>query len=451
MHAAIYLRQSLDREGNMLAISRQRGPCREKCDEHGWDATEYIDNDRSAMKGTRPAYQQLITDIQEGKIGAVVAWDLDRLHRHPAELETFIDLADRKGLMLVTVTGEIDLATHNGRLYARIKGAVARAEMDQKSARQKASHRQRAEAGKPWGNRRLFGYTEDMQPHPVEAPAAREGFERFLAGSSFGSIAQAWNLAGLTTTVGNQWRGPTVSQYMVNPKLAGLLAYNGEIVRKGDWPALVDEETWRAVCAIRADPERRRPGSGGRKYLLSGLALCGKCDDGTTLGSGQTAWKSTMYICRECHGIGRNQVMVDKFVTGLVVGRLSRPDAKELLVDRDREGVGELSAKAAVLRGKLEALEAEFTQDDQMMASFALKTAKRLTTELAEIEARMADSQKARIFEGVIGADDVQAAFDAAGLDRQREMVAALMRIVIRPTRKGAEFQPDDIHIDWLS
>ncbi|MBF6276993.1 recombinase family protein [Nocardia nova] len=449
MHAAIYLRQSLDRFGNMLAIGRQRGPCVDKCEERGWTYTEYVDNDRSASSGKRPEYLRMLTDIQEGKVEAVVVWDLDRLHRRPAELEEFIDLADKRGLMLVTITGDVDLSTHNGRMYARIKGAVARGEMDQKSMRQKAAHRQRAESGKPWGPRRIFGYTEDMQPHPVEAPVVREGFEQFLSGQSFGSIAAAWNDAGLTTTAGNKWRGPSVSKFVTNPKLAGLLAYNGEIVRAGDWPALVDEETWRAVCAIRSDPERRRPGAGGRKYLLTGLALCGKC--GTALGSGQTAWKSTMYICRECHGIGRNQKMLDDHIIDAVVARLSRPDARELLVDRDREGVGELSAKAAVLRGKLEALEAEFAEDDDMTTSVYTKMVKRLTTQLGEVEARMADSQKARIFEGIIGADDVGEAFAAAGLDRQREMVAALMRVTVRPTRKGADFRPDDIHIDWFN
>ena len=179
--------------------------------------------------------------------------------------------------------------------------------------------------------------------------------------------------------------------------------------------------------------------------------MCGKCADGTTVGSGHTAWKSVIYICRECHGIGRNQAALDDHIIDLAVARLSRPDAKELLVDRDREGVGELSAKAAVLRGKLEALEVEFADDDDMTASVYSKMVKRLTAQLGEVEARMADSQKARIFEGVIGADDVGAAFEAAGLDRQREMVAALMRVTIRPTRKGAEFRPEDIGVEWLS
>src|SRR5262249_40573688 len=117
LRAAVYLRQSQDRNGDGLAISRQRDECVARCTAKGWTPTEYADNDTSASNGKpRPAYQRLLADIEAGRIDAVVVWDLDRLHRRPIELEHFIDLADAKRLALATVTGECDLSTHNGRL-----------------------------------------------------------------------------------------------------------------------------------------------------------------------------------------------------------------------------------------------------------------------------------------------------------------------------------------------
>src|SRR5690606_25692418 len=139
-------------------------------------------------------------------------------------------------------------------------------------------------------------YTNDMQPHPVEADAVRAGIDQFLAGSSLGSIATGWNEAGLTTTVGNPWRGPGVSRLLSNPKIAGRIAYRGEDVGEGNWPALVDVETWRAVRTIMSDPRRNpRPGSRARKYLLTGIALCGKCTEPVRLSSGVTARGKTIY------------------------------------------------------------------------------------------------------------------------------------------------------------
>src|SRR4029450_7575864 len=74
------------------------------------------DNDVSADSGrARPAYQQLLTDIEAGLIDAVIVWALDRLHRRPAELERFFEVCDRAGVTrLASVAGDVDLGTNDG-------------------------------------------------------------------------------------------------------------------------------------------------------------------------------------------------------------------------------------------------------------------------------------------------------------------------------------------------
>jgi hypothetical protein len=62
----------------------------------------------------------------------------------PRELEDVIDLADRHGVELATVTGEIDLSSPTGRLVARMLGAAARHEAEHKAERQKRQRRQSA-------------------------------------------------------------------------------------------------------------------------------------------------------------------------------------------------------------------------------------------------------------------------------------------------------------------
>ena len=84
--------------------------------------------------------------MQAGSVGAVVGWHVDRrLTRSPRELEDVIDLADKHGLELATVTGEVDLSNPTGRLVARMLGAAARHEAEHKAERQK---RQRRQAGR---------------------------------------------------------------------------------------------------------------------------------------------------------------------------------------------------------------------------------------------------------------------------------------------------------------
>ncbi len=143
---AIYVRISSDPTGQGLGVARQRTACTSKAQALGWDVVEvYEDNDVSATSGrSRPAYQRMLSDLEAGRVDAVVVWDLDRLHRQPIELEHFLALADRHGIALASVGGDVDLATDNGRLFARIKGAVARSEIERKSARQRAANDQRA-------------------------------------------------------------------------------------------------------------------------------------------------------------------------------------------------------------------------------------------------------------------------------------------------------------------
>ena len=64
---------------------------------------------------------------------------------------------------------------------------------------------------------------------------------------------------------------------LANPRYAALRVHRGEVVGGATWPAIIDEETHRAVCAILSDPARHKAGP-PRRTLLSGLALCGTCD-----------------------------------------------------------------------------------------------------------------------------------------------------------------------------
>ncbi|WP_280493673.1 recombinase family protein [Nocardia asiatica] len=152
VRAAIYLRVSLDQTGEGLAVERQREDCEAIAMSRGWTVVEtYTDNSVSAYNKAknRPAYDQMVEDYKAGRFNALITWDLDRLTRQPRQLEDWIDAAEKQELRLVTANGEADLQTDGGRMYARIKAAVARAEMERKGARQSRAQRQRAAKGQP--------------------------------------------------------------------------------------------------------------------------------------------------------------------------------------------------------------------------------------------------------------------------------------------------------------
>ena len=159
--AAIYTRISHDPSGERLGVQRQEADCLEEAKRRGWSvARVYIDDDFSAFnpKKPRPEYQQLLTDIQGGLRDGVMIWRLDRLHRQPRELEEFIVLCDKHQVALATVTGDVDLATSQGRLLARAWGAFAAHECDVRIERQQRANLERARNGIIGGRQRLFGY-----------------------------------------------------------------------------------------------------------------------------------------------------------------------------------------------------------------------------------------------------------------------------------------------------
>lgn len=446
MRAAVYLRQSLDRYDDGLAVARQRAECLTLCTARGWQPTEYVDNDTSATKGRRPAYERMLYDIQAGVIDAVVAWDLDRLHRRPMELESFIDLAESRRIALATVGGDTDLSTANGRMFARVKGAVARIEVEHKADRQRAAAKQRAEMGKSWGPR-AFGYTDgNATIVEAEATAVHDAYSKVLAGASLGSIATEWNNAGIATTKGNTWRSAQVRQVLINARYAGLRAYNGDIVGPAQWPAIVTEDVWRSVQSILSDPSRRRGPTRGRKHVLTGLAICGQC--GSLVGSGiASSTAAPVYRCKACFKISRGVAAVDEYVSAIVVERLSRPDAAELTIDHQRVDIGELRDEAAVLRVRLDDLGAAFADGEIDRSQMATATAKIRAT-LAAVESRMTDAHRARVFDGVTGTS-AAGAFDELPLDRRRAIIDALMTVTIRPAGRGRGFSPETISIEW--
>lgn len=454
MKSAVYLRQSEDRDDTQLAISRQREDCHRLCADRGWEPVDYVDNDTSAVGGKkRPAWEQMLTDIETGAVQAVVCWDLDRLYREPIDLEKLIPLADRKGIALATVSGDVDLSTDNGRMFARIKGAVARAEIDRRSARQKRKGRQMAEAGESWGSRRAFGYQRDGQIVEREAEALRLAYEMILAGHSVLSIGVAWNEQGIRSTLGNTWSsasGTRIRKILMNPRNAGIRTYNGKEVGRGKWDPIVPEDIWRAARDILADPARRTQRSTGRVHLLVGIALCGECKRRGTestmdaLNAGRQ--KTPTYRCRTCFGVSRTMARTDEHVIDLVVARLAQPDAAELLVDDKRPDIRSLRAEVTAIRERLTSLAVDFAEGDLTKEQVKEATT-RLKSKLAAAESAMEDANRARVFKGIVGED--APLFRGLHLDRKRVVIDMLMTITFERAGRRGVFDPDTIVVDW--
>lgn len=359
MQAAIYCRISEDRSGEALGVARQEKLCRELADRLGWDVADvYVDNDRSAFNGRpRPAYAAMLEAARAGVVDGILVLDTDRLTRHPRELEDVIDLADEHRIALANVSGRIDLGTSEGRLLARITGAVARQESEHKSERQRRKMTELAEAGKPSGGPRPFGLHQrhrqrDEDGRPVkdgamlpccgdedackpgtiredEAAAIREAARAVLdEDRSWRQVARGWNEAGLLTPRGNEWRAGSARRTLTSPHLAALRQHRGEVVGKAEWEPVLDVRTHERLAAL---VRRGRPTTPTRR-LLSGLLVCGREGCGAGLVHGTTSAARRIYYCKRAPGepsrCGRLSVSAEpaeQAVREMILHRLSGP------------------------------------------------------------------------------------------------------------------------------
>lgn len=448
--AAIYLRISLDRTGDELGVERQRKECRRIARERGWTIVEeYTDNSRSAYAKNvaRPSYDRLVRDYAAGRFDALVVWDLDRLTRQPRQLEDWIDAAEGRGLVIVTVDGSTDLGTETGRQFARIKAAIARGEIEHRSKRQRAANDQRAEQGRPFMGRRAFGYANGgMEIVESEAEEYRRAMRELLDGSPLRSIARGMNERGAVTTAGNPWESSQVRTLLRNPRHAGLRVHRGEVVGKGKWPAIIDEDTHRAAVAILSDPDRQPKGR-PRRYLLSGVARCGLCGGRIY---GRQEHRGALYVCESAPHMGRKIEPVDDYVSAVIMARLSQPDALSALATPDNsDRLEELRGKERSARARLDGLSEAFAAGDIDRQQLAAGT-KRLRAQLDIVGQELNGLIAASTVSPLLGAEDAAEAWSSLEVTDQRAIIDLLATVTVHPPGRGARtFRSETVGIKW--
>jgi len=278
MKCAIYTRVSLDRTGEALAVTRQEQECRALAERLGFEVVAvYSDNDISATSGkVRPSFEAMLDAHPE----AIVAWHQDRLLRLTKDLLRVIDL----DVPVYTVTsGTLDLTTPAGRAVAITVAAWSQYEGEQKAIRQVAANVQRAANGVHQG-RAGYGYRREgtgVVVDPDEAATIKSAVRRVLDGESLRAICKDLD-AQQAPTPGRGARGnsTTLKQLLLRPSLAGLTVHRGQVVGRApaDSPRVIDEDTHERIKAVLTDPLRRTaPHGRAPKYLLGGIARCGRC------------------------------------------------------------------------------------------------------------------------------------------------------------------------------
>ena len=84
------------------------------------------------------------------------------------------------------------------------------------------------------------------------------------------------------------------------------------------WRPILDRALWDSVRAVLTDPARRSGPGNARRWLLSGIARCGRCDTAKPM---QIKWNNAgpRYTCGSC-GLSVEAAKADEAVVGDLLG-----------------------------------------------------------------------------------------------------------------------------------
>ena len=109
MKTAIYVRTAQENE---MEIEAQIELCKDLLD--GEEFIVYADNGYSAHDQSRPAFKNMIKDIENGTVNKVIVYSIDRISRNFKSFYSFTDSLCRYGVTFISVIESLDSSSWNG-------------------------------------------------------------------------------------------------------------------------------------------------------------------------------------------------------------------------------------------------------------------------------------------------------------------------------------------------
>src|SRR5437764_35085 len=294
---AIYTRKSseegLEQAFNSLHAQREACEAYVKSQRHeGWVclAQAYDDGGLSGATMDRPALQQLLADIQAGRVDVVVCYKVDRLTRSLADFAKIVEVFDAKGVSFVSVTQQFNTSTSMGRLTLNVLFSFAQFEREVTGERIRDKIAASKKKGMWMGGMPPLGYRASDHKLIVvesEAETVRHIFRRYAALGSVRLLQQELEAQGIrskcwTSTTGRRWGGKPIVRGALYRMLQNRI-YRGEIVHKdqhypGEHTPIVDEAMWGdAQIKLAANGVEHRNGEKMKNAsLLAGLLFDGE-------------------------------------------------------------------------------------------------------------------------------------------------------------------------------
>jgi len=319
---ALYERLSRDDDqvGDSNSIVNQKKYLEGYAAQRGYtNMRHYTDDGWSGGNFDRPAWKQLVADIEAGKVAHVLVKDMSRIGRDYLQTGFYTEVMFRQhGVHFVAIANGVDSDDQNSNEFAPFLNIMNEWYLRDLSRKQRTAIRVKGESGKPTTNSAIYGYKKlpgDKYTWHIDEEAAavvRRIFRLTIEGKGPYDIARILFDDKVETPAvyfGKQnkgiwkskeefpnpynWSGYIVAQILSKPEYMGHTvnfrsqkqSYKDKkavkipqeewLIFENTHEAIVDKETWELAQKLRKTP--RRIDTWGEANPLTGLLYCADC------------------------------------------------------------------------------------------------------------------------------------------------------------------------------
>lgn len=191
MAIALYARKSIERE-NSISCETQIEYCKSviKPDERNEKLITFIDNGYSGGNVDREGFQNMMRQIERGKISKVIVYRLDRISRSLSDFVGILETLKKYNVQFVSSQESFDTSSVYGEMIVKILMIFAEFERQSIIERVTQAYAHRSEIGLYMGGRRPYGFnlkdtvihnikTKMYEPVPEETEQIKYIFENY--------------------------------------------------------------------------------------------------------------------------------------------------------------------------------------------------------------------------------------------------------------------------------
>ena len=256
IRCAIYTRKSseegLEQDFNSLDAQREACEAYIKSQMHeGWILVDKQYNDGGFSGGTmeRPAFKELLRDIENNKIDIVVVYKVDRLTRSLMDFSKIIDVFDRHETSFVSITQQFNTTTSMGRLTLNILLSFAQFEREVTGERIRDKIAASKKKGMWMGGKVPLGYKKEDKKliiYEEESKKVRMIFNKYLELKSVPKLMQYLKENEIKTRIDKNFSKGQLYHLLVNKVYIGKITHKDKVY-EGEHDAIISEVIFEEV------------------------------------------------------------------------------------------------------------------------------------------------------------------------------------------------------------